>query len=70
MFQEAARETLTFRNNRTQTALPMRRWGSFLPGVGIGGSGVHWNGQTWRFLPSDLMARTHNEGRYGSLPPV
>src|SRR5690606_20044644 len=47
MFQNTARDTLTFRNNREQTALPMRRWGSFLPGEGVGGGGVHWNGQTW-----------------------
>ncbi|MHB2264519.1 GMC family oxidoreductase [Aliihoeflea sp. PC F10.4] len=69
MFQETAQDTLTFRNNRTQTALPMRRWGSFLPGTGVGGGGVHWNGQTFRFLPSDFEAKTHNEERYGSLPP-
>jgi gluconate 2-dehydrogenase alpha chain len=68
MFQETARETLTFRNNRSQTALPMRRWGSFLPGEGVGGAGVHWNGQTFRFLPSDFIAKTHNEERYGPLP--
>lgn len=68
MFQEASQATLTFRNNSAQTALPMRHWGSFLPGNGVGGSGVHWNGQTYRFLPSDFVARTHNEERYGPLP--
>ena len=49
-----ARETLTFRNDASQTALPMRQLGSFLPGAGVGGAGVHWNGQTWRFLPERL----------------
>ena len=68
MFQNNARETLTFRNNSDQTALPMRRWGSFLPGEGVGGGGVHWNGQTWRFLPSDFRAASHNIERYGPLP--
>lgn len=68
MFQETAQETLTFRNNSAQTALPMRRWGSFLPGTGVGGGGVHWNGQTYRFLPSDFVARSHNEARYGAIP--
>lgn len=67
LFQEPARETLTFRNSTDQTALPMRRLGSFLPGTGVGGAGIHWNGQTWRFLPSDFMARSHNEKRYGRL---
>jgi choline dehydrogenase-like flavoprotein len=69
LFQEPARETLTFRNNPSQIALPMRHLGSFLPASGVGGAGVHWNGQTWRFLPSDFVARSHNEQRYGPLPP-
>ena len=68
MFQETALETQTFRNNASQTALPIRRWGSYLPGIGVGGAGVHWNGQTFRFLPSDFLARSHNEERYGPLP--
>ncbi|MFN4281385.1 MAG: GMC family oxidoreductase [Alphaproteobacteria bacterium] len=67
MFQETARNTLTFRNNAGQTALPMRRWGSFLPGTGVGGGGVHWNGQTFRFLPSDFVAASHNRERYGAF---
>src|SRR5215475_6439171 len=45
LFEEPARETLTFRNSMTETALPMRNLGSFLPGTGVGGSGIHWNGQ-------------------------
>jgi gluconate 2-dehydrogenase alpha chain len=68
LFQEPARETLTFRNNQGQTALPMRHLGSFLPASGVGGAAVHWNGQTWRFLPSDFVARSHNEQRYGDMP--
>ncbi len=66
LFQPAAHETLTVRNNVGQTALPMRRLGSFLPGINVGGAGVHWNGQTWRFLPTDFMARSHNLQRYGA----
>ncbi len=34
-----AQETLTFRNNLNQTALPIRAFGSFLPGNGVGGAG-------------------------------
>ncbi len=54
LFERPARETLTFRNKVDQTALPMRHLGSFLPAAGVGGAGVHWNGQTWRFLPERL----------------
>jgi gluconate 2-dehydrogenase alpha chain len=66
LFERLAHETLTVRNNVSQTALPMRRLGSFLPGTNVGGAGVHWNGQTWRFLPTDFMARSHNLQRYGA----
>ena len=71
LFEEPARETLTFRNDTSQTALPMRRLGSFLPATGVGGAGIHWNGQTWRFLPPDFQARSHNIERYGAaaVPP-
>jgi gluconate 2-dehydrogenase alpha chain len=68
LFQQPAKETLTFRNTPDQTALPMRHLGSFLPAAGVGGAGVHWNGQFWRILPSDFVLRSHNEQRYGKLP--
>jgi gluconate 2-dehydrogenase alpha chain len=66
LFEPLAHETVTVRNNASETALPMRRLGSFLPGINVGGAGVHWNGQTWRFLPSDFVARSHNLSRYGA----
>ena len=65
LFLRPEQETLTFRNNASQTALPMRNFSSFLPGNGVGGAGVHWNGQTWRFLPTDFHLRSHLEERYG-----
>jgi gluconate 2-dehydrogenase alpha chain len=65
LFEEPHRETLTFRNNASQVALPMRQLGSFRPAAGAGGAGVHWNGQNWRFLPTDFVARSHTEQRYG-----
>jgi gluconate 2-dehydrogenase alpha chain len=63
------RDAITFRHSPAETALPLREYNSFLPGFGVGGAGVHWNGQTWRFLPSDFVARSHNEERYGPLAP-
>ena len=62
---DVKQNTLTFRNSRDQRALPMRRLGSFLPGEGLGGAGIHWNGQIWRPLPSDLEMRSHYVDRYG-----
>ena len=66
LFQAPVRETMSFRNTSDQVALPMRRLGSFRPGAGVGGAGVHWNGQTWRFLPDDFVMRSHVEERYGA----
>jgi len=70
-FENVAHDTLTFRNNAGQVALPMRRLGSFLPGTGVGGAGIHWNGQVWRYLPTDFAVRSHNLKRYGAsaIPP-
>ena len=38
LMQDNTREAVTFRNNSSQTALPIRRWEGFLPGAGLGGS--------------------------------
>jgi gluconate 2-dehydrogenase alpha chain len=65
LFQNTANETWSLRHNLGETALPMRQLGSFLPGTGLGGAGVHWNGQTWRFHPRDFTAYTSTVERYG-----
>jgi gluconate 2-dehydrogenase alpha chain len=65
LFLRPAQMTLTFRNNMRQTALPIRSWEAFMPPNGVGGGGVHWNGETWRFLPSDFDLRSHLVQRYG-----
>lgn len=71
LFQDLSKVTVTFRNDSKQTALPMREYGSFLPGDEVGGAMVHWNGQSWRFLDYFFQYRTHLEQRYGKnfLPP-
>lgn len=65
MTQDNAKETLTFRNAAGKKALPIRRWESFLPGTGLGGAAVHWNGQTYRFQESDFNLRSRTIERYG-----
>src|SRR5215469_318052 len=65
LMQNTARDTLTIRNNPSQEALPMRRLGSFLPGEGVGGAGVHWNGHTWRWTDMEFKVRSMYEERYG-----
>lgn len=65
LMQDAAKDTITARNLTSQEALPMRRLGSFLPGEGVGGSGMHWSGGTWRWTDMDFKIRTLYEERYG-----
>lgn len=65
LMQDTSKETLTFRNRRDEKALPMRELGSFLLGNNLGGAGVHWNGQTWRFLPYDLEIKSITDKEYG-----
>jgi gluconate 2-dehydrogenase alpha chain len=65
LMQDLSRETITFRNNKDETALPMRYLGSFKPGEGVGGAGVHWGTQTWRFSPWDFETRSRTLARYG-----
>jgi gluconate 2-dehydrogenase alpha chain len=66
LFLRPDQTTFTFRNKMDQTALPIRNWGAFMPPNGVGGGGVHWNAETWRFLPSDFVLRTHLTQRYGA----
>ncbi|AMA74430.1 GMC family oxidoreductase [Aneurinibacillus sp. XH2] len=65
LMQDLSKETITFRSNEKIRALPMRQYGSFLIGNGIGGAGVHWNGQTYRFLPYDFEIKSKTIERYG-----
>lgn len=71
LMQDLSKETITFRSNEKVRALPMRSYGSFLLGDGLGGAGVHWNGQTFRYLPYDFEMRTRTIERYGAnkIPP-
>ncbi|NUU67110.1 GMC family oxidoreductase [Enterobacteriaceae bacterium BIT-l23] len=66
LFQNASKETVTVRHKMSDTALPYRRFGSFLPGNGVGGAGVHWNGMLWRALDADLKMRSTVIEKYGA----
>lgn len=63
--QDLSKETITFRNDRGQTALPMRQYGFFIPGSGVGGSGAHWSGLTWRWAEWEHRMRSGTVEKYG-----
>lgn len=66
LMQNLAHETVTIRHAPNEDALPYRQLGAFLLGTGVGGSGVHWNGTTWRANAADLKIRSHYVQRYGA----
>lgn len=71
LIQNLRKETLTFRNDPSQQALPMRQLGSFLPGEGVGGAGTHWSGLHWRWTEWEHKMYSGTVARYGkSIVPA
>jgi gluconate 2-dehydrogenase alpha chain len=66
LMQDNSIDTITFRNTSEQMALPIRRWGAFLPGEGVGGTSNHWGGLHWRYLPTDFKIKSTISERYGA----
>ncbi|HTP96769.1 MAG TPA: GMC family oxidoreductase [Burkholderiales bacterium] len=65
IFQNLSRETITFRNAMSETALPMRELGSFKPGECVGGAAAHWGCHARRYLPWDFEQVSRTIERYG-----
>lgn len=64
--QDVSKETITFRNNSSEMALPLRKnYYNFDIGNNLGGAGVHWNGMSYRFLPYDFEIKSMTEKKYG-----
>lgn len=59
-----AQSAVTVRHNSSQTALPTRKWGAFVPGGGVGGSGMHWTGVLIRPTPTDIKLKTYVDEAY------
>jgi gluconate 2-dehydrogenase alpha chain len=66
LMQDNSTDTISFRNAPDELALPIRRFGAFLPGEGVGGTGIHWGALHWRFLPTDFRIRSVLTERYGA----
>lgn len=66
MFQDLSKETLTIRNTLDETATPHRsNETNSINGTDTGGSGMHWNGMVYRWLPTDFEMRSKTEEKYG-----
>lgn len=66
MMQDPAEQTVTLRHDAQKRAQPIRQYGSFLPGAGVGGAGEHWNGVSHRALPDAFELLTHTTKKYGA----
>jgi gluconate 2-dehydrogenase alpha chain len=66
LMQDNSIDTVSFRNTPDDMALPIRRFGAFLPGEGVGGTGIHWGASHWRFLPTDFRIRSVITEKYGA----
>ncbi len=65
MMFDLSQETWTWRPNAKLPSLPIRQYGAFHVGRGLGGSSAHWTAQFWRFVSADFQHRSHNIARYG-----
>ena len=69
MMQNLAEETATHRHSARASAVPIRQYGSFNPGTGVGGAGEHWGGISYRFYPEGFrLASFLREKHGGKLP--
>lgn len=71
MMQNLSEETWTWRPHPGAPSLPMRMYGAFHPGHGVGGSAMHWSAMLWRFTPYDFKYRSYYLEKYGPeiFPP-
>ena len=63
--QHPRQATVTVRRDDSETALPYRSMGSFLPANGVGGAGTHWNGLLWRPQPEEIKLRSYVKEKWG-----
>lgn len=66
LYKDLSDETYTIRNNSDEAATPLRRHQTdMLHDEGTGGTGVHWAGQTDRYLPFDFTIEDSLTEKYG-----
>jgi gluconate 2-dehydrogenase alpha chain len=66
LLQKLSRTTVTLRHGKNDVAVPYREFGSFKPGEGVGGAGIHWSGVHSRVMPQELKLKSHVTERYGA----
>ncbi len=65
MMQKLSEETITHRHSSNDRAVPVRQYGSFNPGTGVGGAGEHWGAVSNRYRSDQFTLATHLREKYG-----
>jgi gluconate 2-dehydrogenase alpha chain len=66
MMQNLSEETSTHRHSARDTAVPIRQYGSFNPGTGVGGAAEHWGAISYRFYPEQFTLGIYLREKYGA----
>jgi gluconate 2-dehydrogenase alpha chain len=69
MMQNLSEETATHRHSARASAVPIRQYGSFNPGTGVGGAGEHWGGISYRFYPEQFRLASFLREKFGARIP-
>ncbi|HEV2201616.1 MAG TPA: GMC family oxidoreductase [Bryobacteraceae bacterium] len=69
MMQNLAEETATHRHSTKASAVPIRQFGSFNPGTGVGGAAEHWGAICYRFYPEHFTLGTYLKEKTGGRLP-
>jgi gluconate 2-dehydrogenase alpha chain len=65
MMQNIADETVTHRHSPADRAAPVRQYGPFDPGTGVGGAGEHWGAVSNRYRADQFTLLTHLREKFG-----
>jgi gluconate 2-dehydrogenase alpha chain len=66
MMQNLSEETITHRHSVNDRAAPMRQYGAFDPGTGVGGAGEHWGAVSNRYRTEQFTLLSHLKEKYGA----
>ena len=70
MMQNIAEETVTHRHTARASAVPVRQYGSFNPGTGVGGAGEHWTSLSYRYFPDQFRLASFLREKHGAKLPA
>src|ERR1700692_3867561 len=65
MMQDPSTDAIALRYSANERSRPIRQFGAFLPGTGVGGTGEHWGAVYPRLMPDCFEMYSKTVERYG-----